>query len=190
MRGEPAILLLNPVAEAGSSGYPALSPHDALAGAGAVGEPAVARAIGQAFDRGVAAETEIRKPRGADRPAASLRAQFEQRTGVAIVDRRVVGCGLRLAVQRLQHPVLQPRHRSRAASLGGILSRRASCIGACFARQIETGEFADNGVAADPDVTGDFAAGQPGFKTVFQEFNAFDSPGGLVGEHVGSPSYE
>src|ERR1700737_1174221 len=54
-------------------------PRDALARARPVGEPGVARAIGQAFDRRVAAETEILVARGADRPAASLLAKLEQR---------------------------------------------------------------------------------------------------------------
>src|SRR6202022_1671066 len=78
-------------------------------------------------------------------------------------------------------------HRSRAVSILGIRSRRASSIAAFFARQIEAGEFADDGVAAHPDVVGNFAAGQPGFKAAFQEFDAFGSPGAFVGEHVDGP---
>src|ERR1035437_2814957 len=150
-------------------GYPASPPRNALARARPVGEPAVTRAIGQAFDRRVAAETEILGARGADRPAASLLAQLEQRAAMIVVDRLVVGRRLRLGVQRLEHLILEPWHRSRAASLRDLLSRRASCIAAFFARQIEAGEFADDGVAAHPDVAGNFAAGQPGCKTAFQE---------------------
>src|SRR5258706_15111132 len=44
---------------------PTSPPRDALARARPVGEPGVACAIGQAFDRGVAAETEILGARGA-----------------------------------------------------------------------------------------------------------------------------
>jgi hypothetical protein len=63
----------------GLSVHPLASPpHDALARAGPVGEPCVARAIGQALKRRIAAKTEIRKPRSADRPAASLLIQLEQ----------------------------------------------------------------------------------------------------------------
>src|SRR5271168_5268543 len=55
-------------------------PHSRAAQAvtGHVSEPAMARAIGQAFQRPVAAKTEILLAGGADRPAASLFAQFEQ----------------------------------------------------------------------------------------------------------------
>src|ERR1019366_8558543 len=168
-------------------GYPASPPRNALARARPVGEPAVTRAIGQAFDRRVAAETEILGARGADRPAASLLAQLEQRAAMFVVDRLVVGRRLRLGVQRLEHLILEPWHRSRAASLRDLLSRRASCIAAFFARQIEAGEFADDGVAAHPDVAGNFAAGQPGCKTASQEFDAFGGPGGFVGGHVDGP---
>jgi hypothetical protein len=61
-------------------------PRHALARARPVGEPGVARAIGQAFERRVAAETEIRGTRRADRPAASLLAQLEQRAAMCVVD--------------------------------------------------------------------------------------------------------
>src|ERR1700687_2233128 len=115
--------------------------HDALARAWPVGEPGMARAIGQAFDRRVTAKTEIRGARGADRPAASFLAQLEQRAAVSVVDRRVVGRRLRLAVQRLEHQILEPWPRFRAASLRGILPPRASCIVVFFAREIEAGEF-------------------------------------------------
>src|SRR6476659_2665522 len=76
----------------------ALSAHDALARARPVGEARVARAIGQALKRRVAAKTEIRKARGRDRPAASLLAQLEQRAAMTVVDRLVVRHRLRLAV--------------------------------------------------------------------------------------------
>jgi hypothetical protein len=67
---------------------------------------------------------------------------------------------------------------------GGVGSRhRAARIAAFFARQIEAVEFADDGVAAQPEVVGNFAAGQPGFKAVLQEFDAFVSPGRCVGGH-------
>src|SRR5882672_9500677 len=68
-------------------GYLASSSRDALARARPVGEPGMARAIGQALDRGVAAKTEILGARSADRPAASLLAQLEQRAAVSVVDR-------------------------------------------------------------------------------------------------------
>jgi hypothetical protein len=177
-------------AESGSNlapGYPASPPRDALAGARPVGEPAVACAIGQAFDRRVAAKTEIRRTRGADRPAASLLAQLEQRAAVSVVDRRVVGHGLRLPVQCLEHLILQPWHRFRAAFLRGTVSRRASCIAAAFARQVEAGEFTDDGVAAHPDLAGNVAARQPGCKAALQEFEAFVGPGAFVGRHVDGP---
>jgi hypothetical protein len=128
-------LRLNRVVEAGSalSKYSASPSRDALARARPVGEPGVARAIGQAFDRGVAAKTEILGARGADRPAASLLAQLEQRAAVSVVNRLVVG-RLRLGARGQQYLTSEPSHRSRAVSLRGILSRRASPIAAFFAR--------------------------------------------------------
>src|SRR5207244_9726614 len=68
----------------------ALSACNALARARPIGKPCVARAIGQAFERRVAAKTEIRKARSADRPAASFLAQLEQRAAMSVVDRLVV----------------------------------------------------------------------------------------------------
>src|SRR5258708_35364193 len=68
----------------------ALSAPNALARARAVGEPCVARAIGHALKRRVAAKAEIRKPRGGDRPAAPLFIQLKQSAAVSVVDRLVV----------------------------------------------------------------------------------------------------
>src|ERR1700716_2825188 len=87
-------------------------PRDALARARPVGEPGVAGAIGQAFDRRVAAETEILGARGVDRPAASRLAHLEQRAGASVVDRLVDGRRFRLGVQRPQQLILEPWYRS------------------------------------------------------------------------------
>jgi hypothetical protein len=103
-------------------------PSDARATAWPVGEPGVAGAIGQAFDRRVAAEAEVVGARGTDRPATSCIAQFEQRAAVSVVNRLIIGCGLRLGVGRQRHPVAQPWHVSRAVSLRGGLSRRTPGI--------------------------------------------------------------
>src|ERR1700688_4677608 len=121
----------------------------------------MAGAIGQAFDRRVAAEAKIRFTRGRDRPEAQLLAQFEQRAAMLALDRLVIRLRLRPRVQRPQHVILQPRQRSRAASLAAVLARRASFIAALLARKIEAGEFADHGVAADPDIVGGLPAGAP-----------------------------
>jgi hypothetical protein len=107
------------------------------------------------------------------------------------MDRLVVSERLWLGVQGLKHLILQPWHRSRTSFLRGMLSRpagHAEYVVALFARQVQAGEFADDGVSAHADVIGDLAAGQPGFKAAFQEFEAFGSPGGLVGEHVDVPN--
>src|SRR5580700_3115577 len=127
----------------------------------------MAGAIRQAFDRCVAAETEILRPRRADWPAASRLVELEQRAAMFIVDRLVVRKRLRLGVDGLQHLILQPRRRCQArspdgsldASLGGALARRAPFVGALFPRQIKARELADDGVAADANMGGDFAAG-------------------------------
>src|SRR5256885_17192947 len=68
----------------------ALSACDALPRARSIRQSCMARAVGQACERRVAAKTEIRKPGGADRPAASFLVQFEQRAAMSIVDRPVV----------------------------------------------------------------------------------------------------
>src|SRR3984893_412626 len=164
----------------------ASSSRDALARARPVGEPRVACAIGQAVEGRVAAEAKIRKPWRADRPAASLLVQLEQRAALPALDRFVVGRRPWLAVQCLEHLILQPWtpwHGFRANSLGGILSR-ASRLAASLPRQIEAVELADDGVAAYPDLVGDLTAGPPGFKAAFQAFKAFFGPGGCVGGHV------
>src|SRR6266566_5562117 len=103
---------------------------------------------------------------------------------MSVVD-RLVRRRLRLAVQCLEYLMLEPCSRSRAGLLRSAFSRRAPYL--AVARQIEAGEFADHGIAAHPDVVGNLAAGQPCFKAVFQEFEAFGSPGGFVGGHSAAP---
>src|SRR5712692_10315360 len=105
---------------------------------------------------------------------------------MSVVYRLVVRRGLRLAVQFLEH-LMEPWRRPRALSLRGTLSRRALWIAGFLARQIEAGELAYDGIAAHSDVVGNLAARQPGFKAVFQEFEAFGSPGAFVGGHVDGP---
>src|SRR5437667_2852491 len=84
---------------------------------GTVGEAGVAGAIGQAFDRCVAAKAEILRSGRADRPAASLLAQLEQRAAMFLADRVIVKEYFGLGVHRLQHPILQPRRGLQARSL-------------------------------------------------------------------------
>src|SRR5438045_4080489 len=138
----------------------ALAPRRARGGT--VGEASMAGAIGQAFDRRVAAKTEILRSGRADRPAASLLAQLEQRAAMFLADRVIIKEHFGLGVHRLQHPILQPRRGLQARSLDGAfcaLSRPASQVDSLFAGQVEARELADDGVAADPDVGGDLAAG-------------------------------
>src|SRR5439155_10871607 len=104
---------------------------------------------------------------------------------MSVVDRLVVRRRLRLAIQCLEHLILESWPRFRALSLRGTLSRRGSYL--AVARQIEAGELADHGIAAHTDVVGNLAAGQSGFKADFQEFEAFGSPGAFVGGHVDGP---
>ena len=102
---------------------------------------------------------------------------------MSVVDRLVVR--LRLAVECLEHLILESWPRFRALSLRGTLPSRGSCL--AVTRQIQAGELADHGIAAHPDFAGNLAAGQPGFKAAFQEFEAFGSPGAFVGGHVDGP---
>src|SRR5436190_360698 len=104
---------------------------------------------------------------------------------MSVVDRLVVRRRLRLAVQCPEHLILESWPRFRALSLRGTLPSRGSFL--AVARQIEAGELADHGIAAHPDFTGNLAAGQPGFKAAFQEFQAFGSPGAFVGGHGDGP---
>src|SRR6266404_5710612 len=104
---------------------------------------------------------------------------------MSVVDRLVVRRRLRLAIQCPEHLILESWPRFRALSLRGTLPSRGPCL--AVARQIEAGELADDGIAAHPDFAGDLAAGQPGFKAVLQEFQAFGSPGAFVGGHGDGP---
>src|SRR6266446_1504928 len=65
----------------------ALSAHDALAGARPVGEPGMARAVGQAFERRVAAKTEIGK-----RHLSSFNSSSEQQCPLWIGSSSAAGC--------------------------------------------------------------------------------------------------
>src|SRR5258707_923414 len=103
---------------------------------------------------------------------------------MSIVDRLVLR-RLRLAVQCLEHLILESWPRFRTLSLRGTLSRRGSYL--AVASQIEAGEFRDHGIAAHPDVVGNLAAGQSRFKAAFQEFETFGGPGAFVGGHVDGP---
>src|SRR6266567_109570 len=138
-----------------------------LTRADAVGEATMAGAIGQAFDRRIAAEAEIVGAGRRDWPAASFVAQFEQRAAVAVMDRLAVLGGQRRGLQGPQQ--LKPRSRNGwlAWSFGGALSDQGLIAG-LVARHIETGELADHGVAADPDLGSDPAAGQPGRRMDFE----------------------
>src|SRR5436190_13760374 len=104
---------------------------------------------------------------------------------MSIVDRLVVGRRLRLAVQCLEHLILEPWPRFGALSLCVPLSSWGSYL--AVARQIEAGELADHGIAAHPDFAGNLAAGKPGLEAGFQEFQAFGSPGAFVGGHGDGP---
>src|SRR5712675_1161405 len=97
----------------------ALPPRHALARSRPVGEAGVAGAIGHAVERRVTAKAEVGGARRADRPAAALLAQFEQREALRADDRRAI-FGLLFVVERLQHPILKPRDRSRAARFGRL----------------------------------------------------------------------
>src|SRR5439155_20953098 len=61
----------------------------------------VPRAIGQSFDRFVAAEAEVRGARAADRPAALPLTELEQRAAAPIEDRDILGLWFR--ERRLKH---------------------------------------------------------------------------------------
>ena len=128
-----------------------LTSRDALARARPVGEPGVACAIGQAFERRIAAKTGIRGARSADRPAASLLAQLEERTAMFALSIGSSPATGSASANTSEHPILQPRHRSERVLVRDRVPARGAEHRRFFARQIETGEFADHGVAAHPD---------------------------------------
>src|SRR5260370_41503682 len=99
----------------------------------------VARAIGHAFQRRVAAKAEILGAGRADRPTAPFVAEFEQRAAVRTCDRLLLK-RLRVFVDGLQYLILQARNGFSGAfpgSLGGARfgTGRAAC-------QLEAGKFA------------------------------------------------
>jgi len=78
---------------------------------------------------GCCRKTEILGARSADRPAASLLAQLEQRAAVSVVDRLLIGRRLRLAVQRQKHLMSEPcrcfgRSPFAASFARGVVHRR------------------------------------------------------------------
>src|SRR5882724_4505034 len=148
--------------------------RDALTRAWPVGEAGMAGAIRHAVERRVAAKAEIRGARRADRPAAPLLAQFEQRAALRAHDKPPFD-GQLFVVERPQHLILQPRDRSRAAFPGRLF--RARFGAGLSARQIHPGQLADYGVAADADTDGNLAAGKAGFKMNLQEVDSLGGPG-------------
>ena len=159
-------------------------PRGALAGAGLIGKPGMAGAIGDPFHRLVAAKAEVFFAGAADRPAAPFLAQFKQGAVLFAVNGLVAFSGRGLRKQFPQYAVLQPRHGFLTASPALVPSRLKSF----FPRQVEAGELADHGVAAHPDFIRDLAAGKPGREMDFEEFDALCSPG-VVG-HLKVPKHE
>jgi hypothetical protein len=142
----------------------------------------VAHTVGQASNGLVAAETEVRGARIADWPAALFFSQLKQRTAVSIID------GLFFAL-RLGHRAQRPKDPMRisAPNLRTALSLRKPSAVPFGARKIEAGYFANDGVAAYPNVVSNFTTRKPSFKTAFQQLNAFTSPRGVACKHVYGP---
>jgi len=139
-------------------------------------EPAVAGAIRHAVERGIAAEAEIGLARSRDRPAAGILREFEQRAGVAVVDRLVLDHRLRFRGERLQQDLPQLMRAARRP-LYTRLFLLAGAHDALVAGQVKAGDLADHGVAADADLVGDLAAGEAGGKMEFQGLDAIVGPG-------------
>src|SRR5213078_1807654 len=78
------------------------------------GDARVPRTIGQSLDRHVAAEAEIGGAGMADRPAALLAAELEQRAAVPIVDGDVLGARRRCGERCHQYLVLGRDVQARA----------------------------------------------------------------------------
>src|SRR3954451_13902676 len=125
----------------------------------AVGEAAVAGTIGHACHRWVAAEAEILRARCRDRPTAPFLAELEQRAAMAVMDRLLL-CGRQW--HHSQRPLqLRTQLRCGFATMArrrdlGLVFRNKRLVAGLVARQIEAGELADHGIAADPDLGCDF----------------------------------
>ena len=141
--------------------------------------------IGLAVLRSVAAEAEILGPRRIDRPATSVLFKFEQGATVSFVNMLVDDRGFRFAIDLHEHCVLLPWVcREPPPALNSPLATTPAASAAC---EVQAGEFADDGVAADADVGGDLTAGEAGFKMALQELDAFVGPGWTDGRHVDGP---
>jgi len=146
-----------------------------------VRDPGVTGAIRKALRPRIAAEPDI-GPKIADRPAAVLLAQLEQRASMLAAQ---FWFGREHRTQGPQKLTLACAPRTRGLRVRCPSGQ--SLADAVLARQIETGELADHGVAADADVGGDLPAREPGLKAAFQELDTFGSPGGFSGKHDDGP---
>jgi len=129
----------------------------------------VPRAIGQSFDRFVAAEAEVRGARAADRPAALPLAELEQRAAAPIEDRDILGWRLWFRERRLKHLVLGGHAQARALRAPVSLRPRPRMPGSAplldlrggyvaRPRQAQAVQLADDGVAGHADLAGYLAA--------------------------------
>src|SRR6266540_412308 len=165
----------------------------AAAAGRAIGDARVADAVGQAFDRLVAAVAEVLGARRVDRPAAFALAELKQSTAAPVGDRDLLGARLLARKGLLQHFLLgediqarAPRapgpRRLGARELGGAPELAADHVAG--PRQAEPAHLADHGVAGHPDLAGDLTAGQARMEELLQELDAFRTPGRSVRRHV------
>ena len=128
-------------------------------------------AVGHAIGRAVAAEVEIGRADGADRPAAFAGGEIEQRAGLGANHIRHHGFGgeERLEREPLGEDLRPPGRRRRAGSARGG--------GAPATRKSEPVHLADDGIARDADFLSNLCAGETGVEIGSEYGHAFGGPG-------------
>ena len=145
---------------------------------GPISHAGVARAVGEARGRGVAAKPKIRGTGIADRPAALAPRQLEQRATLRAVDwygltGNSVGGACRVGVQQAQELAL--RRKRRAPDAWRASPRRRSLR--TPRPQAKAMDFADDGVPRDADFGGNLTAGQARDDKVSKLLDALRIPG-------------
>jgi len=135
----------------------------------------MADAVSEAGDRVIAAEQKIRRRRIADRPAALMRVDIDQRAGMRadnhharhdLIERN-------LGVSKPQQPPL--RRSPRVPRARRAVRTRARTRGPPR-RKAEPMNFADHRIARDADCGGDLAAGHAAADAAAQLLDAFSGP--------------
>ena len=132
----------------------------------------------------IPAEAEVLRARLVDRPTAFSRAQIQQRAAAPGMDGDHPDPLAARAGSSHEDAVLAEDPGDVAAAVSARQALRlasGSSRGRCpRARQAETIHLADDGIAADADLGGDLAAGEPGSDAALELLDALGGPGRAV----------